>query len=350
MDNSSTKNEKIKIYAGWIAKCAALIVFDIVAGYFSFFLALVIRFYANGEFLRDAKIYLDTFYEIAPYSGAIILLLFALFGLYGSRWRYAGFNDLIRSVLAHATIFALMFAVTYLFFVRMPLTFYFLGTGMLFCLTCLSRFSLTIFFYLTRKVRGQSGSAANVMIVGTEDTANYVRRFIETREDSPARVKCFFTTNDSTPNTAINGIPILDNLEKLDRDLEKYGIDTVCFADPKLSADTVIKVTDICENAGIELRDYSDALTFDPYYLPFGKVMRHISGPVRIRNGSDVKDFRSAEEAVRNYPGSVKIEALSSVNGVTVIDIISKNTEKNDINEEWVKKTEADTGEKISFF
>ena len=85
-------------------------------------------------------------------------------------------------------------------------------------------------------------------------------------------------------------------------------------------------------------------------YLAFGKVMMHIDGPVKIRNGNEVKDFLSGEEAARSFSYSSGIEAISAAGGVVVVDISSKIIEKNDINEEWVKKTEAETGEKISFF
>lgn len=351
MNNDTVSNkEKTRTYALWIAKRAALVVFDIVVGYFSYFLALVMRFYANGEFLKDANIYLETFYKIAPCSAVIIVLIFALFGLYSRRWKYAGFYDLVRIVMAHAVIFVLLFAVTYLFFERMPLTFYFLGTGMLFCFTCLSRFAVPIADYLVRKYRSYKNSTANVMIVGTGNTANYVRRLLENREENSAIVKCFFTTSTSTPNTAINGTPILDNTEKLGNDLKKYKIDRVCFADSGMPTEVVRKIKEICKSAGIETRDYSDVLEFDPYSLAFGKVMKHISGPVKIRNGNDVKDFLSGEEAARSYLGSSRIEAISAAGDVIVVDISSKKIEKNDINEEWVKKTEAETGENVSFF
>ena len=252
--------------------------------------------------------------------------------------------------MAHATVFVMLFAVTYLFFRPMPLTFYFLGTGMLFCFTCLSRFAVPIADYLIRKYRSYKNSTANVMIVGTGNTANYVRRLLENREENSAIVKCFFTTSTSAPNTAINGTPILDNLEKLESALKKYKIDRVYFAESGISAETVRRIKDICKKAGIETRDYSDVLEFDPYSLAFGKVIKHISGPVKIRNGKEGKDFSTGEEAARSYSLSSRIAAISAADSVIVVDISSKKIEKNDINEEWVKKTEAETGENISFF
>lgn len=349
-DNALTKSKKTKVYLGWIAKRAALAVFDVIAVYFSYFLALVMRFYANGEFLRDAHIYLKAFYKIIPYSVAAVVLIFALFGLYGSRWRYAGLHDLIRIILAHAAIFVLLFAVTYLFFERMPLTFYFLGTGMLFCLTCFSRFSLTIFEYLRRKYRGAKNSVGNVMIVGTGDTANYVRRLCENREENQMSVQCFFSTDTSSPNTEINGAPILDNPEKLDSDLKKYRIDRVYFADPGISAETVRIIKELCKSNGIETRDYSDALSFDLYSLSFRKLAKYVPGPMQVRDGENVYDFHSGEEAVCGYTGSGLVKAVSALDGVIVVEASSKKIEKNDTSEAWVKKTEADTGENISFF
>ena len=351
MNNDTLSNkEKTKSYVGWIAKCAAFVVFDVLACYFSYFLALVIRFYANGGFLPDGNIYLETFHKIAPYVAAATILIFALFGLYSRRWKYAGFYDLVRIIMAHATIFVLLFVLTYLFFERMPLTFYFLGTAMLFCFTCLSRFAIPMADYLIRKYRSYKNSTANVMIVGIGNTANYARRLLENREENSAIVKCFFALDPSAPTTPINGIPVLKDQKNLGKDLKKHKIDRVCFADPSASAENVRKIKEVCTKAGVEVRDYSDALVFDPYSLSFGKLMKHIAGSVKVRNGNEIKDFRSGEEAVRSFSSSDRIEAISAADGAVVVDISSKKIEKNDINEEWVKKTESETGENVSFF
>ena len=337
-------------YAEFIAKRVALAVFDILAVYFSYFLALVMRFYVNGSFHTDAIVYVEVFHEIAPYLCISAILIFVVFGLYSNKWRYAGFHDLIRIMLAHTTLFVLLFAATYLFFVRMPLTFYFLGTAMLFCLICLSRFSLTIIDYLIRKYRSYINSTANVMIIGTGDTANYVRRLLENREEDAARVKCFFSLDNSTPNTSINGVPVLDNIEKIDIYLKKYSIEMVCFADSRIPFDTVATIKDICKASGVKTRDYSDVLEFDPYSLSFGKVMKHTRVSVKVRDGENIKSFSSAEEARRSLPASSMVESISIEDGMLLVDTSTENIEKNNINEEWVKKTEKDTGENISFF
>ncbi|MDO4982676.1 MAG: hypothetical protein Q4E35_03865 [Eubacteriales bacterium] len=348
MNNTTSKNENKWVL--WAAKRAALVIFDVLAGYFSFFLALVMRFYANGEFLTDANIYLETFYEIAPYCSVILIVVFAAFGLYGRRWKYAGFYDMFRIVLAHVTVFVLLFDITYFFFIRMPLTFYFLGTAMLFCLICLSRFSLAIINYLSRKIKNLRNARANVMIVGTGDTANYVRRQFENNDSDPARVKCFFSYDSSGSDSPINGIPVLKKIERLESYFKEYKIDLVCFASRKIPEDVFKKLTEVCETAGVDTRDYSDAMETDLYALDFNKLMRCTVGAVRVRTGEKVFKFLSGEEARKSFPYSGRIESISVEDGVLTVDLSAKNVEKNDINEEWVKKTEAETGESISFF
>ena len=80
--------------------CLAFMMFDIFAVNFSYFIALVIRFYFNSEFNSYGLVYIPAFQKLAPWYTVACLLIFWIFRLYNIRWKYSGLNDLNRVLLA----------------------------------------------------------------------------------------------------------------------------------------------------------------------------------------------------------------------------------------------------------
>ena len=79
---------------------AMLVIFDIIAVNLAYFAALVIRFYVNYEFNEWALVYIPAFIKLAPGYTLFCLVVFGVFKLYNSRWRYAGLGDLNRILMA----------------------------------------------------------------------------------------------------------------------------------------------------------------------------------------------------------------------------------------------------------
>ena len=76
-----------------IAKDLWIVLLDIIALNASYFLALLIRFYVNGEFRATVNYLIGDWAKFAPFYTIISLIIFACFKLYGGMWRYAGINE-----------------------------------------------------------------------------------------------------------------------------------------------------------------------------------------------------------------------------------------------------------------
>ena len=59
--------------------CFAFMIFDIFAVNFSYFIALVIRFYFNSEFNSYGLVYIPAFQKIAPWYTVACILIFWIF-------------------------------------------------------------------------------------------------------------------------------------------------------------------------------------------------------------------------------------------------------------------------------
>lgn len=335
---------------GWIGRRAALITADVLISYFAFFVAIVIRFFANGRFLPEAHIYLEPFNKFAPYYAVITVVIYALFGLYSSIWKYAGFNDLIRIIGASLVTSILQLLGTRLLFMRMPTTYYFLGAFIQFALVSLLRFAYRICAYLFEKHTKGRLPSVNVLLVGAGDTANYIFKHLEGERGSNIRVKITFSENMSVSGSIFNGVPIFSDLGKFADNLKNYDITGVCLADPYISSDTLKAIRNICLENDIELDDYTSALFVSANSVSFNKLARCSRGSVRIVQGETTVDFSSGTEALVSFPGNYVVKNISAENGFLKMWIASNNIEKNDINAEWVKNTESETGEQLSFF
>ena len=72
-----------------------VVLLDMVAVNLSYYLALLVRFFVDGE-MRTVAVdrYMPAFLSFAPFYAAFCLLAFIGWRLYGGIWRYAGINDM----------------------------------------------------------------------------------------------------------------------------------------------------------------------------------------------------------------------------------------------------------------
>ena len=156
---------------GFILKRAALALCDILAVNASYYLALLTRFFVNGQFRAVAENrYLPAFLRFWPWYTALSILIFAAWGLYSRRWKTAGLKDLNRIIAANlCTVLVQVFG-TMLFVDRMPVTYYVIGAVIQLGATALIRFAYR--FVILEKAR-LTKQPVNI-VVGTGLAANHV--------------------------------------------------------------------------------------------------------------------------------------------------------------------------------
>ena len=86
----------------WIVRRILLVIYDVAAVNASYFFAIWLRFYVNDEFAWIAeKQYIPAWIKFTPWYTLICIGVFLAFGLYKSRLRSAGYNDLNRVVISN---------------------------------------------------------------------------------------------------------------------------------------------------------------------------------------------------------------------------------------------------------
>ena len=327
MAQNSIKTNRIK---NFLRHNAWVVVLDILAFVFSYLLAIYIRFYSNGQ-IRLGQQYIDYYWTFIPFCALVSVIVFALCRLYGGMWQYAGMHDLNRIIGANLVTSVLHVGISMLvisqipsyrdYSNRMPVSYYVLGAIIQFFITAIIRFINRFFQEELRRLNRKS--AVNVMLVGTGETARIVRRQIEDDPESAARIICIFTYHDSEIGTLINGVPVLGNLNRFKEHIEANTIQRVILADSIMPLSVRERIKKACQEAGIELQDFSGYLRYDNSGLPLQKLLECVIGKVSILQDGRVTVYENGEQALMRATGKLDVKCISIKDNSLFIELYS---------------------------
>ncbi len=297
------KKESSKILKAPFSRRAALVLMDIMAIMVSSFAALYIRF--EFSFRAIQPVFLKHYEYTMVYNICMTLILFVLFRLYRSVWRYASATELINIVFA-TTIAALV----HLIFCSvtgwyMPRSYYFLYWILLFGSVCCIRFSYRILRMFRSKYRESTDRNIRtaVMLIGAGAAANAILKEIEVSRYLNLQVKCIIDDQPGCHGKFMRGVPIVGGRESIVTAAGQYGIDEIIFAIPSANNNVRKEILDICKETGCKLRA-----------LP--GVYQLINGDVSV---SELKEVE-IEDLLGREPIQINTaEVLDYVHGKTVL-------------------------------
>lgn len=345
--SETMKNNKW-IYVRWFIIRFLLVVYDVLAVNVAHFLALVIRFYVAKEFHSVAAYYIEAFSQYAVWYTAFCLAVFCFFKLYSGIWKYAGFNDLNRILFASAICFVAHVGGTLLFAMRMPITFYCIGAALQFCLIAASRFSYRLFLLEKDKVFSNKNAEIHAMVVGTGGTAKTVLRELE--QESDTRIMCVLNYQKAGFGSLFDGIPVVDGIENLEDAIEKYHINYVIIASSSMPQEIRSQIKELCKEINVEAQDYSGFFQNTGSHIAFRNLVECTTGPVELVIQEKHRRYPDGKQALRGVIGRYMVKSVWAEAGVLMIKLDDYSVVQNDLNAEWVKDQEKETGEAISFF
>ena len=319
------------------------VILDIVAVNAAYYLTLLLRFYVNNE-LRDVArdYYMPAFERFAPYYTVLAILVFIGFRLYGGMWQFAGINDMNRIIGANALTTAIQIVGTTLVFPpvdhpRMPLTYYLIGALLQFIFIAGIRFGYRILLVEKRKVAGRKVSAIPTLVIGAGETA---RKAIVHMEDTPYRA--IVAADDKSAGKTLNGVPVVADYRRA-----LQSVKAVFIADRKLDAETRKEIRETCETEGIEVQDYTGALSNLGGRVPVASLLEMVRGPVTIiTDAGEEKEYPDGEEALKALQEQVEVEEIRGAK----IFLRKPSSRPYAGYDAWAQQHEKDTGEEVSFF
>lgn len=261
--------------AHWHIVNAFLLAYDIVAINASFFLALWFRF--DCHFSEIPEKFLTAFLHFAPIYTVICIAVFWRLRLYRSIWRFASFDEMLRTLCATGvTAVIQMVGITFLF-QRMPVTYYF--TGILLQFISILGIRFTYRFVLLMRAWLQKGSedvSSRVMLIGAGAAGQMILRDIIKSEEVSDRVCCIIDDNPNKWNRFVSGVPVVGGRDDILVNCKKYNIDKIYVAIPAAMAEDKRDILQICSETGCELKS-----------LP--EIYQMITGEITVASMKDVE-------------------------------------------------------------
>ena len=246
-------NRKKRRIQHWQIISVMLAVYDILSICASYFLALWIRF--DGEFTeipRRFKLGYSSY--ILPYA-LIAVIIFLLFRLYNSMWRYASVSDLWRILMA-SSLTSAGYTVAMNFLVRrMPISYYLIGAVLQLIFLVFIRFIYRFTQYIFGRRRSRSGSdTQRVMLIGAGSAGQMILKDMSQAKEITDKVVCIIDDNKNKWHRYIDGIPIVGGREEILKAAKDYNIDKIFLAIPSATAQQKRDILNICNETGCELK------------------------------------------------------------------------------------------------
>lgn len=125
----------------WKVIAIYLIIYDMIAVNFSYFMALLVRF--DFRYSSIPTDYFAAWRSFAPIYTIITLAVFGCMHLYNSVWRFASFHELIKITVATVITGVLHIVGITIFWERMPASYYLIGIMLQFFPDCRRTFLLS---------------------------------------------------------------------------------------------------------------------------------------------------------------------------------------------------------------
>ena len=237
-----------------VTRIILLIVTDMFAVMASSALSLYVRY--EFSFRDIDPVFWKAIQDAYIINIFVTLIVFYIFRLYNSVWRYASDTEMVNVIIA-VTICAVMQPVIFwLLDTRVPRSFPFFYAFFMAVFTGGVRFS----YRFLRMVQNRRLSRYNVpgrqnyMIVGAGASGNAILQEIQSSKYLSMHVACFIDDNPGCQGKYLRGVPIVGGRDKIAESVEKYGIDEIIIAIPSANRSSLKPLIEICKETGCRIQ------------------------------------------------------------------------------------------------
>ena len=247
--NKASEKGKIK---HWHTIFVYLVLFDVVSVHIAYFLALWSRF--DFIFSKIPEEYLVPYKQSITIYSLICVVVLWTFNLYRIIWRFASYNELIRTF--QVSIFLSVFYTIIItgFLHRMPLTYYLTGAIIQFILLVGIRFSYRLYLILKAKYQPYDKTNGRVMMIGGGAAGQMILKDINSSPETNDKVVCIIDDNSNKWSRYIDGVPVVGGRDDILKNVEKYHVNKIYLAIPSASAQNKRDILNICSETDCELK------------------------------------------------------------------------------------------------
>ncbi len=235
----------------WQVVSLMLVIYDYIAVLAAYLAALWFRF--DCSFNKIDRKYLDIYLKSVFIYAAVCIVIFALFKLYKSIWRFASYFELIKVILATVITGLGYFIVMNIAGLRMPMSYFMFGIVFQFILTLGVRFSYRFILLLRGRNNGKEEIKNKVILVGAGSAGQMILRDIKSAKETNEAVCCFIDDNPNKWGRLIDGVPVYGDRNKIIEAADKFNANKIYIAIPSASPEDKREILSICNNTSCEI-------------------------------------------------------------------------------------------------
>jgi FlaA1/EpsC-like NDP-sugar epimerase len=234
-------------------RIALLAILDILIIMVSGFLALYIRFdFTFGK--MDMK-YVDYELYYLPVNLVVTIIIFILFKLYRSVWRFASTTEFLNVIGACSGSILSQIILMALLKMRMPVSYYLmkyiiliLGIGSL-------RFAYRILrMFQEKRIGSRQDGRKNTMVIGAGEAGAMIIKEFQNSRYLDQKVCCVVDDNAAKHGKYLRGVKIMGGREEIRFLAHEMNVDEIVIALPSAPQSEVREILQICQETGCELK------------------------------------------------------------------------------------------------
>lgn len=278
------------------------LVLDFLSIIFASFASILVRYEFQFDLVEQR--FVDTIIWYIPINFVVTVVVYYLFSLYTTLWKYAGITELCK-ITAAAAVSSILQVVGMLL-LRKPI---FRSYVLLYFVLLLAETIATRFYYrFLRLIRNKyfrvsADKRMNLMLVGAGDAGAAVIKETRLSKESTRKVCCIVDREPSKWGKRLLGVPIIGDVSEIPEAVEKYQIKKILITIPSANRQAIRKIVEICQTTPCEINILPGI-----YQLIDGEIVTS-----RLRN---VK----IEDLLEREPVRVDLDAiLGYIQGKTVL-------------------------------
>ena len=198
--------------------------------------------------------YLINSYQYFIIDFLIILIVFLIFKLYTSVWRYASVLELINIISACSLSELIMAIYKIKFDILMPRSYFIIQLFLLIALTCISRFGYRVFRAILIRLENTK-KTTNTMLIGAGDAGRIIIDEVRMNKNSQdVRISCVIDDNKSKVGSYIKGIKICGTVKDIEKKAIEYDIKDIIIAIPSAPKEKISKIVTECQKTKANIK------------------------------------------------------------------------------------------------
>lgn len=221
---------------------------------FALIISSIFSVWVRFDFGFIPEPYLVNAYQYFIIDFLIILIVFLIFKLYTSVWRYASVLELLNIISACSLSELIMAIYKIKFDIYMPRSFFIIQLFLLIALTCISRFGYRVFRTILIRLENAK-KTTNTMLIGAGDAGRIIIDEVRMNKNSQdVRISCVIDDNKSKVGSYIKGIKICGTAKDIEKKAIEYDIKDIIIAIPSAPKEKISKIVTECQKTKANIK------------------------------------------------------------------------------------------------